>query len=200
MTRVHRFLARSLTLAAALTVVSSSSPALAKPAQAHKLPVVGITDDLLIENGEAFVPIDDLAAAARCELEREDKARAYEAWPCKSGGVLEVDKKALAKLAKLIKASKLAPASKPKTSPGSVAGFDPQPEPPAEFRINGLVVSSKLVRKGQGQRAYLPLAEVAKLMGGTVHRDSAGKDARLWIEIPAPKTALVPLRVGPAAP
>lgn len=108
------------------------------------------------------------------QAHREREVALYEAWPCKPGGRFRIDVDAVDEYAKSV-----AP------SGGEEVGFNPQPDPPRDLKIDAQVISHRVVvHEG---RAMLELGEVARLMGGTVK----GKGKRARIVIPAGAAPLI---------
>lgn len=134
-------------------------------ARARRISVDEISKHVVKVGDVAMMPVADLARATGCELvlvtksgsKTEPAVQSWVAWPCE-GGVLEVDEKNL----------KIAG----KVAPGAAQGFDPQPDPPAELRIGTSLVSRRIaVQSGD---PHLPVAEVARLMGGKLEVTKAG--------------------------
>ena len=133
--------------------------------RARRISVDEISKHVVKVGDVAMLPVADLARATGCKLvlvtktesKTEPQVQSWVAWPCE-GGVLEVDEKNL----------KIAG----KVAPGAAQGFDPQPDPPAELRIGTSLVSRRIaVQSGD---PHLPVAEVARLMGGKLEITKAG--------------------------
>ena len=162
MTRLRLLLVLSL----GVSVLVGSGSALA--GKARKIPAKTISPHLVMLDSGPLVPLADLATAAGCELHFDAKAKAYEAWPCKPGGKLSVDLPALQRHAKANK--------------GETQGFDPQPDPPIALFMDGKLLT-KQVRLESGD-PHVPLAEVARLMGGKVRWTVKTKGKNAWIVVP----------------
>jgi hypothetical protein len=149
-------------------LVAAPADAAAKP---RKVAPSTISKHAVVVDGNVLVPLADLARATSCELHAAPDGLAYQLDHCRSGGVLEVDMTALKVYAKL--------------GPGTAEGFDPQPDPPVVLRI-GKVFASRKVIAGVGDPhvesgdPHIPLAEVARLMGGKLER----RGKRTWIAVP----------------
>jgi hypothetical protein len=170
MTRLRSLL--TLGLGTALLVASGSALA----GKSKKIAAKTISPHLVMLDSGPLVPLADLATAAGCELHLDPKTQAYEAWPCKPGALLAIDVPALARHAK--------------SSQAETQGFDPQPDPPIELRMDGKLLSKRVILEGGDP--HVPLAEVARLMGGKVKGKGKGKTA--WIVVPPAADAPLQLR------
>ncbi|MBC8070425.1 MAG: hypothetical protein IAG13_18985 [Deltaproteobacteria bacterium] len=134
-------------------------------AKAKKVLVSELSDEIVVVDGKTLVPVDDLAAAAGCKLRRNAESRAYEAWPCKPGALLQLDVDALA-----THSVRLTPAEE---GENKYAGARPE----HQLRFGEHIASRTLVLH-EG-RAYLTLPDVVVLMGGKLERK--GKKARIVV-------------------
>lgn len=150
----------------------AAGTAAAGPGKARKITPQQISADVVVVDGQAYVPLADLAEATGCRLTAVKESKAYEAWPCKPGGLFVLDLDALRSAQKTV-ATTTAP-----TAPGSEVAFNPQPDPPHELRFDDIVASRSVVMNAGA--AHLPLSEIARLLGGKMHR----KGKRAWISVP----------------
>ena len=164
MTRARRFFRASLPLLATAMIALGASSVDAA-AKAKKVLVSQLSDEIMVVEGQTLVPIDDLATAVGCKLRRNPESRAYEAWPCKPGALLQLDAEALQSFSPHIAA--------PEAGENKYTTARPE----HELRFGEHVASRTLVLH-EG-RAYLPIGDVAALLGGKLERK--GKKARIVV-------------------
>jgi hypothetical protein len=144
------------------TAILASAPNTASAAaKGNIVPLADLTASPVVHGGEYWISLADVGRLSQCKLSAKDEV-AYEAWPCKDGGLLQLDTAALE--------GYLGPDGVPRrkgsVSPGDTKGFNPQPDPPKTFTIGGTVISKRVLTGDDG--GWIPLVDLAKAMGGKV--------------------------------
>lgn len=175
---LHACLLATAVLASAPTTASAAS-------KSNIVPLSQLTDAPVVHGGEYWISLADVGRLAQCQLSATDEV-AYEAWPCKDGGLLEVDTAGLDGYG----GPDSVPRRKGSVSPGDTKGFNPQPDPPKTFTIGDTVISKRVLTGSDG--GWMPLVDLAKAMGGKV-RSRGGKT---FIALRRATKGKVPLHVS----